>query len=264
MDKAWIKQREQELKMEFKREQERICEGIRGFDFLPKVLRDRCCQMLSSMDWRDPKLLQIRECLLEKVVAWVQEHDCLDLFYQADQRLYDLSLCEVWKFPRLSRVLVHFKDSEPVVFDGDVLITDPYYFIKEKDWEKSRHGKNLSRFGIINFMTRDTLTLTRDWACTVTDPDTGDLYGASETYSRQVCIADLAQVLAYNPDYKPGSVFRKGCVLKGFKGTIQVIVSSTDGQDGTIYGDFQIRIIGDGVHKETGKPFRFTAKEPER
>lgn len=100
--------------------------------------------------------------------------------------------------------LYNLIDSEPVRFCGDIVITDSCFFInKDGDWEKSANGTNLTGIGIKSPISRDTLF--GDWACTmyVADISRGctskEEIGSFCADAGMVAIADLDEVLAYNP-----------------------------------------------------------------
>ena len=61
-------------------------------------------------------------------------------------------------------------------FDGDIIITDPCYIIRNEngitknDWHYCEYGEYMERLGIKNYLTHDTIY--GDWGCTVFDSDT--------------------------------------------------------------------------------------------
>ena len=50
-----------------------------------------------------------------------------------------------------------------MTFKGDIIITDPCYFIKDEDWENSDYGQELDRLGFENYFCENTLY--GDWIC---------------------------------------------------------------------------------------------------
>lgn len=50
-----------------------------------------------------------------------------------------------------------------MTFKGDIIITDPCYFIKDEDWENSDYGQELDKLGFKNYFCEDTLY--GDWLC---------------------------------------------------------------------------------------------------
>lgn len=50
-----------------------------------------------------------------------------------------------------------------MTFKGDIIITDPCYFIKDEDWENSDYGQELDKLGFENYFCENTLY--GDWIC---------------------------------------------------------------------------------------------------
>lgn len=169
-----------------------------------------------------------------------------------------------------------YLDSEPMEFDGDIVITDPCYLMKElsyeesekireempdweqcllesstmeearkkyaklcdeydnkykEDWEICEYGKRLDIFGITKYMMRDTIE--GDWSRTIDREATlNDGSECLETLgefcadSGLVCVADLNQVLSYNPDFREWVETHSWCatIIEGFKGTVQFVI----------------------------------------
>lgn len=67
--------------------------------------------------------------------------------------------------------LKRYLDSEPMEFDGDIIITDPCYIQRPEgdDWVTCSYGDHLEALGLVRFMSRDTLY--GDWSCTVFNSD---------------------------------------------------------------------------------------------
>lgn len=150
-------------------------------------------------------------------------------------------------------------DSEPMEFDGDIIITDPCYIMRakhhgtipmyENDWEESEYGYNMEKLGIHNYMTRDTLC--GDWSCTVYNTDTKAEIGEFCADAGLISVINLDEVLKYNPDFdyhinKPWTT----TLIKNFKGTVQFVVEME-------CGIFNVKVIGNGIDKETGEPINF-------
>lgn len=263
MDQAWIRRKEQELETRFQREQDRICKGIEGINHLPAPCRESLIKEIRSLKRTDQKLTWMKDTAMQEVLDLAkQEQGSLSVedVYQIFQALSHLHMEWVLNF---SKDFSRLADSKPLHFDGDVVITDPCYFMRDpapgakNDWSACDYGRKLDLFGIRDFYTRDTLS--GDWGCQVTDPDTGKVYGSFGADSGQVCVADLSQVLSYNPDYDLADA--GACVLHDFKGTIQVVVRPFWGGADLAYDEYRVQVIGDGIHKTTGQPFRFIARE---
>ena len=102
-----------------------------------------------------------------------------------------------------------YQNSQPMEFDGDIIITDPCYIIRaehhgttpvtQDDWAACRYGVQMEALGICHSMTRDTLY--GDWGCTVFDLDTGEEIGEFCADAGLVSVFLLGEVLRYNPDF---------------------------------------------------------------
>ncbi len=95
-------------------------------------------------------------------------------------------------------------------FCGDVLITDPCYVVKERDWERSKFGAHMKELGIKNYLYEGTVY--GDWSCTtfkgsrpkVLDEEEleyMDILGRFCADAGLVSVFLLSEVLAYNPKY---------------------------------------------------------------
>ena len=114
-------------------------------------------------------------------------------------------------------------------FDGDIIITDPCYIIRneneitENDWHYCECGEYMERLGIKNYLTHDTIF--GDWGCTVFDSDTKKPLGHFCADAGLVSVFLLDEVLAYNPNFnyhleKPWTT----TLIPDFKGTVQIEV----------------------------------------
>lgn len=137
-------------------------------------------------------------------------------------------------------------DSEPIYFDGDIIITDPCYMRREDDLDYKEFEVSL-----IQYMERDTLY--GDWSCTVYNPDTHEKLGEFCADSGMVAVALRGEVLKYNPTYTTKSW--AGTVIENFKGTVQFIVTK-EGND-----DYSVHVVGKGINKITGEPINFISHQ---
>ena len=172
-----------------------------------------------------------------------------------------------------------YLDSEPMEFDGDIIITDPCYIIRaehhgtkpltDNDWAACGYGSNMEALGIKKHMTRDTLY--GDWSCTTFNTDTGKPIGEFCADAGLVSVFDLSEVLAYNPDFDY-HINRKGTttLIENFKGTVQFVVKHVEGvyedttewwNKGDKWEDYLVEVVGHGVNKVTGEPINFVGKQ---
>lgn len=160
-------------------------------------------------------------------------------------------------------------------FDGDIIITDPCYIIRNKngmtknDWHYCKYGEYMGRLGIKNYLTHDTIY--GDWGCTVFDSDTEKPLGRFCADAGLVSVFLLEEVLAYNPEFnyhveKPWTT----TVIPNFKGTVQIEVVKLTGtyekdseywKAGDTWEDYCVHVVGHGVDKKTGKPINFISHQ---
>lgn len=155
-------------------------------------------------------------------------------------------------------ILHEYLDSEPMEFDGDILITDPCYIIredKESDWDTCCCGFDMEKLGINRYMTRDTLY--GDWSCTTFDSDTKQPIGRFCADAGLVSVFLLDEVLKYNPNYDCDlKESYTATIIKDFKGTVQFVIKQDESQE-----YYMLEVIGHGVNKATGEPINFVGKQ---
>lgn len=151
-----------------------------------------------------------------------------------------------------------YVDSEPMEFDGDILITDPCYITKcteeQNDWDVCEYGENMSILGINHSMSRDTLY--GDWECTTFNTDTTEELGNFCADSGMVGVFLLNEVLEYNPEFTELLKEHPGLstVIRNFKGTVQFIIKEFEDGFGVWY---ELQVTGHGINKETGESINF-------
>lgn len=172
----------------------------------------------------------------------------------------------------------HYKrylDSDPIKFDGDIIITDPCYVLKEDgrrdDWSLCECGERMDKLGFTpsSYMTRDTLY--GDWSCTTYDLNTKEEIGGFCADAGLVSVFLLEDILRYNPEYKD-HLEKSWCAthIKNFKGTVQFVVKEVTGEyendtewwkKGDKWTDYQVKVVGHGVNKITGEPIDFVGTQ---
>lgn len=160
-------------------------------------------------------------------------------------------------------------------FDGDIIITDPCYIIRQKneltddDWEKCCYGNYMERLGIKTYLTHSTLY--GDWGCTVFNSDTKEKIGCFCADAGLVSVFLLDEVLAYNPDFNY-HIERDWTttLIPDFKETVQIVVEYITGtyeedsefwKAGDTWEDFEVHVVGHGINKKTGNPINFISKQ---
>lgn len=111
-------------------------------------------------------------------------------------------------------------------FSGDLLMTDPAYLVaSEADWQlvlsEGYDRAALHLLGICDFLSAEAGDDTV--RCVIGAND--DRIGAFCTDSTLFCVCDLAQVLAYNPDFltKNEKYPDTFCVILDFDGDVSVL-----------------------------------------
>ena len=135
-------------------------------------------------------------------------------------------------------------------FNGDIIITDPGYFVSDMDeWKKCRSGYEMENLGFSNFLCRTTLY--GDWCCEVFKSSGSRLWypqapekklGEFAGDSAQVGVFLLREILRYNPNWnyhleKPWCA----CWIKNFTGTVKIVVKLDPD------GDESMHLIGIGT-----------------
>lgn len=234
----------------------------------------------------------------------------------------DMNIEHLWESVRRSKTsyLVEYLDTEPIHFEGDLIITDPCYITKDlnrssepkwqdfhkypsmrdypdydakkdhsdmfseeyikfnracdewneshpSDWETCNYGMYMDKLGIIHFMSHNTLY--GDWGCTtydVTNKDHPKAIGQFCADAGMVIVADLKEVLEYNPEFKK-ELGRFTCTtVKDFKGEVYFKIDYEHGfyedeteyhKKGEMWEDFSLHVVGEGTNMKTGEPFKF-------
>lgn len=170
-------------------------------------------------------------------------------------------------------------DSEPMEFDGDIIITDPCYIMRaehhgttpltDNDWDACECGDKMEVLGIHHYMTRDTLY--GDWGCIVFNTDTEKAIGEFCADAGLVSVFLLDEVLKYNPDFD----YHKErdwttTLIPDFKGTFQFVVEHEEGvyeedceywKAGDKWEDYSVHVVGHGINKKTGEPINFRSTQ---
>lgn len=276
MDKIWVENRKTEARKIFEKEKQRIkreiCEFGRFFPGFEKTV----LQSIESLQYDDKQL-------------WYKLNDLeIDLRYGwTNTNLDELDTYSEWfekqlKYDKLKACCTNYErylDSEPMEFDGDIIITDPCYIIRAKhhgtepltkdDWDSCCYGEEMEVLGIKKYMTRDTLY--GDWSCTTFNTDTEEPIGEFCADAGLVSVFDLAEVLSYNPDFNYHTERKWTTTLvKNFKGTVQFVVKHVEGvyedttewwNKGDKWEDYVVEVVGHGVDKKTGEPINFVGKQ---
>ena len=276
MDKEWVENRIRERNKKIEKEKQRIKKEICNFG---KFTSDREQKLLKSIDamdcdnksyeslWKDMMKLELDiEYGFLKI-----DYSKYDDFkpYEYKDWIDSIRICDLVSSFKDYRL---YQDSEPMEFDGDIIITDPCYIIPDgshEDWRKCNFGYKMELLGINKYMTRDTLY--GDWSCTVYNTDAKEEIGEFCADAGLVSVLNLSEVLAYNPDFDY-HINKKWttALIKNFKGTVQFIVKQIKGRyeydsgwckKGDEWEEYQVEVVGHGINKVTGEPINFVGKQ---
>lgn len=259
MDKKWVKTKQEE------------CEAVRPeIEKLVKSLNMSEKDYQKVIEKLDTYYGDVMSTLeLAYMMYWGEDNDFVednDKFqkWKTDSKIEDL----VWKYKK-KYLLENYLDMS-MEFDGDILITDPCYVMKEDDdWTTCDCGFDMEELGINHYMTRDTLY--GDWSCTTYNLDTKEKIGNFCADAGLVSVFLLDEVLKYNPNYDWHiTKSYTTTVIKDFKGTVEFAVKYQDGyyEDETKYHkkgehweEYYLEVIGHGVNKVTGEVINFVGRQ---
>lgn len=279
MNKQWVESNKSEYRKELDERYNKLVKLLNATDVLSDDEKKYAIDLLTDDSLHDETSWSCR-VLLEVMTnspcddtnaSYLLEHKFLNSLNPASKRYFEAVRDANQNFD-------HLLDSEPIVFDGDIIITDPCYIIRSghhgskpithNDWYSCNYGSNFEVFGITHYMTRDTLY--GDWNCTVFDRDTDKQLGEFCADSGQVSVFLLDEVLKYNPNFnyhieKPWTT----TLIKGFKGEVQFVVEevkgvySTDCEDftqhhaGDTWTEYHVKVMGQGINKTTNESINF-------
>ena len=267
MDRVWVEGRSRDAEKRFNEERADLFSKIESFCGLSDEWRDRLSHeidggldsgYLGSLE-SAVSLCVYDMCHLRKKFIYLDSKE-EEIFKKIDKFLRSLNISNLsylfYEWHNSDRYL----DSEPMFFDGDIIITDPCYIRKDYDFD----WYNLENYNIIG-MSRDTLY--GDWGCTVYDLDTKEPIGEFCADAGMVSVLNLGSVLKYNPNFDY-HINRKWttALIRNFKGEVKFTVEFESGvyEDTTDYHkvgdkweDFSVHVVGNGVDRVTKKPINF-------
>lgn len=131
-----------------------------------------------------------------------------------------------------------YLDSEPVRFDGDIVITDPCYAFTASSFKNGL------------YMERDTIY--GDWSCDTINTDTKEKIGNFCADSGRVCVAYLSDILKNKKDFLVDCKEHCRTIIKDFHGTVQFVISENKGSyrndknEEKKYVDYIVTLKGEG------------------
>lgn len=266
MNREWVEQQVAASRIKFEEEKQRVKKEVIDFGkFIPSTER----KIIRAIDELKYDNKELRDELFS--LGLELEYGYID---STVEELYDYKdwVENILKYENLKSCFKDFErylDSEPMEFDGDIIITDPCYITKNDDWSKCDYGEHMEALGLRNYICRDTMY--GDWSCTTFNSDTDEKLGEFCADAGMVAVFDLAEVLAYNPefDYHTDRSWTTTWI-KDFKGTVQFVVKHIEGfykedtewwKKGDKWEDYVVEVVGHGVNKVTGIPINFVGRQ---
>lgn len=284
MNKEWIEKKKQESRENLKKECEKLKQAIIDFG---KFNTDKQTELFSEIDEiktvedYEEKWIDLSVINRKLKYVWLDMIDSNSNDVEEEYNKYKkwFNTLDFKAIEKYIRNWDRYADSQPVSFDGDIIITDPCYIVRaehhgtkpvtQDDWEACGYGSNMEALGIKKYITRDTLY--GDWCCTTYDSDTGAVLGEFCADAGMVAVFDLSEVLKYNPDFDY-HIERKWATtwIKDFKGTVQFIVEREEGEykddskyhkRGEKWEYYSVKVVGHGVNKISGEPINFITNQ---
>lgn len=199
------------------------------------------CKLMSMIGCVEPtaEALDIARKIIESLSIELSKHLSKDtsLDQAADMlRVYGKKIYDSYYRKAIGRVRSRKFPKFSKYFEGDIIITDPCYVMKQstswedRDWSKCRHGSDMGVLGLGNSLVSDTVY--GDWSCTVFEgktPKPGSnrrpkKLGEFCADAGLVAVFKLKDVLQYNPEFnyhieKPWTT----ALIKNFKGNIRIV-----------------------------------------
>lgn len=275
MDKVWQQKKEEWYKQELQRRRESILVAIESCEYLDDDFKKTKVEQFKNITTDRQQLFRFVIDFHVGFSYLKDEYDNDEGWKKYEEWLKDVDL-DGYKEMIDCKYLYdgsRYIDSEPVEFDGDIIITDPCYVVSyehgitDDDWRTCDYGDSMEKLGINHYMTRDTLY--GDWSCTTFNTDTEEEIGSFCADAGLVSVFALDEVLKYNPDYKYIDDWSV-TYIKDFKGTVQFIVVYTDGyyedetewhKKGEHWEDYSVQVVGHGINKVTGEPINFVGRQ---
>lgn len=211
-----------------------------------------------------------------KYIEEIIHSGVLNIFFlQALMRISDVSIYNLWKenpstltdtyevckplinnLPHITENYDMYLDSTPKHYKGDIIITDPSYFISNEDLNSDILNKN--KFKPIPSLIMHN-TLYGDWSCVTYDINSHSTLGNFCADTGMVAVAKLKDVRKYNPsfDYHISRPWTT-TIIENFDGEVYFEIKRRRQTDGWVYS---LYVVGNGVNFKTGKPIQFRTKQ---
>lgn len=277
MNKEWVDRKNKEYADKIEEAKIYILEQLKTNEYMDEDEREECIEEFEHGDY-----YSVAVSIKSVPYLFISKHTGKESndYYET---IYKTKLNEIknWSFDLASKTeeivpyyfwnytnkYDRYLDSEPIEFDGDIIITDPCYIINDdsdsNDWKICDYGSNMEVLGFTKYITRDTIY--GDWSCNTFNTDTNEVIGHFCADAGLVSVFLLDEVLKYNPDYDDHiNATWTTTWIKDFKGTVQIIVKEEKYKDeinDSEYTDYEVEVVGHGVNKVTGEPINFVGKQ---
>ena len=120
-------------------------------------------------------------------------------------------------------------DASPIDIEGDIVITDPCYTVKEENWCDFCH----------------------------------QIYTGEEYNYGLVCVDTLERVLERIPDFLTECGKHCRTIIPNFKGKVwfKVVQLKKEAKGEFDPWNYEVRVMGDGINTETGEPIKFSTTQ---
>ena len=270
MTEEWVKQKKEERQKWMDEMYLKTKDFIKTRDYFSDSQKEKYLTMLEEVKENPDEHGFLFSLKFSPFSAFFNsDFDDLDKLDDVQKDFYENDIDEYIEALNYSFNYERYLDMEKK-FDGDIVITDPCYFIKEDDWSESYCGFRIELIGLKPLFIRDTIY--GDWLCAVYNslyPNSPKI-GTFCADSGLVCVADLDEILEYNPDFKERLDDGIATVIRDFTGIITFKVEEEECEyfydcgkhkKGDKYKDYYLVVYGNGVNKKTGEWIRFFSRQ---
>lgn len=258
MNKEWVEQKILKLQAESDKIVHDFFDRIRSMDLLEDGEKSAIIQKVTEMREYRPYLSMMFCMVATEGLNETPSMEYAKKFFAIRSLCKELDIEKSYQLLCEKDYVARLVDSEPVQFDGDIIITDPCYVVKDGDWTLCEYGNAMDKIGLEHCMVRDTLY--GDWSCSVFDSKSMKKIGSFCADAGLVGVFDLKELLQYDPEYRDHiDNSYAAALIKDFCGTIQFVVKPCSEDDDVDEGDedYYVSVVGHGVNKKTGEEVNF-------
>lgn len=259
MTKEWVRKKNEEYNIKTSIMKFELADKVRKLGYIPEDAIQIFLNKLVDIETiaHDPELSYIDmldgiydidplkhiQQIIDNIVTETDDND-LKVFFDMLELREDISRFRYRS--TISSPYNSYLDSDPVKFDGTIIITDPCYIRKPDD------DYDIEQWGCTSYLYHTTIY--GDWSCATFNSDTDEVLGEFCADGAAVGVFLLEEVLKYNSEFDYHQTRKwTTTTIENFYGTVQIVVKEPD--DGK--GDYNVHVVGKGVDKVTGKPLNF-------